>query len=402
MSNLYIWFPSVTERRNFVLKLLDVPELTERNGTKKRQEQLEDLTLHLDLLDAGKTKSPYYNLHKRYYFSRIPDWELANYKQPWDLPVVFMKGFRQLYTQNSYAFRPGKWLVLQFRGTKEAMKLYQWVVDQIPAERMGRNVPLPETYWPLQQVGWVKKALVANHPVKVATLQKAYAILRRVKKVSPELFRGKNVYLWEHLAFGFDHYGWFQQAETCLRIQAELQPKKSDAFLNLRVFLTNRGRYQEAMAAYRAGLERTPQCEYLNYNMAELATLLGRGDLAQAAINRAIEANPARGLNLYVKGELCLEKEQCEVAIEYFRHALDLSQEEKWKSLRVDCLRSTGFAYLRLNQLEQAKEALVEALSGDPNCIRTHQLLAQCYKQMGDEWLSHVHLGKIKEVINGR
>ena len=64
MSNLYIWFATVTERRDFVLQLLEIRGFAEQNGTtKKEKEQLEDLELHLDLLDAGKTKSPYYNLY---------------------------------------------------------------------------------------------------------------------------------------------------------------------------------------------------------------------------------------------------------------------------------------------------------------------------------------------------
>jgi|LSQX01.1.fsa_nt_gb hypothetical protein len=67
MSNLYIWFATVTERSDSVLQLLEMPELAEQNGTtKKEKEQLGDLKLHLELLDAGRTTSPYYNLHKRF------------------------------------------------------------------------------------------------------------------------------------------------------------------------------------------------------------------------------------------------------------------------------------------------------------------------------------------------
>lgn len=401
MGNLYIWFASVTERRDFVLQLLEIPELAEQNGTtKKEREKLEDLALHLDLLDAGKTKSPYYNLHKRYYNARISRYERQTFTQPWDLPVVFMKGLRQLYTQNSYAFRPGKWLVLQFRATKEAAKLYRWVVHQIPKERIGRSIPLPKSYFARKNVEWAKELFAPNHPIKLATLQKMYTRLLRAKVEAPELFKGKTVYLWEQLAFAFNYYGQIKQAEKCLRIQAGLQPKESDAFLNLGVLLAEGGFYAEAIAAYREGLRRTPHCEYLNYNLAQLATFLGREDLAQTAINQAILANPSRGLNLFAKGELCLEKKQYEAAAQYFRQAFALSEDENWRTLRIDCLRNLGLAYLKLDELDQAKETLTQAIALDPDCASSYRLLGECYRELGEEWLARLNLRKAQQLAN--
>ena len=87
MRNLYIWFPSSEVRRSFVLKLLEIPELTPRNGTKKAQKeyerQLESLNEHLEFLGAGKTQSPYFNLYKEYYQGNIPEWELKQLVDPW-------------------------------------------------------------------------------------------------------------------------------------------------------------------------------------------------------------------------------------------------------------------------------------------------------------------------------
>ena len=39
MSNLHIWFATVTERRAFVLELLKIPELAEQNRPKKAQKR---------------------------------------------------------------------------------------------------------------------------------------------------------------------------------------------------------------------------------------------------------------------------------------------------------------------------------------------------------------------------
>lgn len=112
-----------------------------------------------------------------------------------------------------------------------------------------------------------------------------------------------------------------------------MQPKKSDAFLNLGVFFTDKGLYESAIAAYQEGLKRTPKCEFLNYNLATLAGFLGLDALAQSALNQAMVTNPSRGLNLSTKGA-------------------------------------------PLN----------------PDSVRTHQLLVQCYKKQGEEWLARWHL----------
>lgn len=402
MGNLYIWFATATERREFVLRLLEIPRLAKRNGTKKAEKEhrklVEDLAECLALLDSGKTKSPYFNLHKRYYNGVIPTYETKQFTRPWDPPIVFMKGFRQLYTQNSYAFRPGKWLVLQFRATKEAMERYNWVLGQIPKERLGRNVPLPPSYFARKKLEWAKEFLSRKHSLTPGELQKVYSELNGVQAEYPEVFNGDDAYLWEQLAFGFNSYGQIKQAEACLRIQAGLQPTKSDSFLNLGVFLTGYGLYQSAIAAYQEGLKRAPQCEFLNYNLASLASFLGRDALAQSALNQAMIANPERGLNFFAKGALCLEKEQYEMAIKYFRQAIDLTEGEEWQSLRIDCMINEGFANLKLGKYDRAIELLQRANSLDADRTKTHELLAECYKQQGEEWFWRWHLKRVQQL----
>lgn len=253
-----------------------------------------------------------------------------------------------------------------------------------------------------RRLEWVEKMFSQNRPIQLKVLHKMYSEMAIVKSESPELFAGDRVYLWEQLAFAFNYYGQLKQAEKCLRIQAELQPDKSDAFLNLGVFLTDRGFFQEAIAAYREGLQRTPDCEFLNYNLASLAGFTGRHDLAQKAINEAMLANPSRGLNLLAKAELCLEREQYEMAVRYLEEALTKLEAEDWQSFRLDALSSLGFAYLELGRLDQAKRVLQEALALKPDCALAHELLGKCFQQLGDKWLSRVHLKAAQELTGRR
>ncbi|HBG08574.1 MAG: tetratricopeptide repeat protein [Limnochordia bacterium] len=249
-----------------------------------------------------------------------------------------------------------------------------------------------------KKLEWVESLFAQDRPLKVSVLQKMYSELFWVKNEVPELFEGDTVYLWEQLAFAFHYYGQLKQAERCLRIQAELQPDKSDAFLNLGVFLTDAGYYDAAIAAYREGLKRTPHCEFINYNLASLAAFLGRHELAQSALNEALVANPSRGLNQLAKGQLSMEREQYEPAVQYLQEALDWAREEDLPGQQLECLRSLGFAYLKLKQLDQAEKVLEEAVSLDPDCAASHELLAQCHKLQGNQWLFRQHWKRAKEL----
>ena len=110
-------------------------------------------------------------------------------------------------------------------------------------------------------------------------------------------------------------------------------------------------------------MKRTPHCEFINYNLASLAAFLGRHELAQSALNEALVANPSRGLNQLAKGQLSMEREQYEPAVQYLQEALDWAREEDLPGQQLECLRSLGFAYLKLKQLDQAEKVLEEAVS---------------------------------------
>lgn len=269
-------------------------------------------------------------------------------------------------------------------------------------ESTERNDVLQTKVEASRKLEWVEEVFSQNRPIQLKVLHKVYSELSYVKGEAPELFAGDRVYLWEQLAFAFNYYGQIKQVEKSLRNQAELQPAKSDAFLNLGVFLTDRGFYQEAIAVYKEGLERTPNCEFLNYNLANLARFTGQHKLAEKALNDAMLANPSWGLNLLAKAEHCLEQEQYEMAVQYLEEALPLLQEEEWWSWHQDCLHSMGLALLELNRPEQARGVLLEALALDADCGFCHELLGRCYKQLGEVWLSRVHLKRAKELADQR
>lgn len=396
MKNLYLWFETKEERRNFVVELLIQTE-RQRNGTEKLPKGWEDT---LTELERGTTFSPYYNLYRRYYFARVPEAKERN-AQPWDHAAVFKQGFRQLYTQKSYCHRPGNWLVIQLRNTKEARELYWWVLKRIPEERMGLNVPIPKRNRAMLKVRWVEWVFRSTEQFSMQLLLKMQDALNYAKKENPRLFRGDRAYLWERMAFAFIDHHHLKKAEECLRTQASFQPTKTDAYLNLGAFLSSYGFEQAAIKVYKEGLAIDPKCEYLNYNLGVVSQSMGKTTQAHAALNEAMLANPDRAHTYFAKAEICLESGQHEAAIGYLQKVLDVYTEGAGDSIYILTLRYLGEAYMKLEDFEKAVERLKDVVLLDPDDERTHMHLATCYTRLGDEGSSLWHSKKALQLSKG-
>ena len=397
MKNLYLWFETKEERRAFVVELLEIHTEHQRNGTETLSKEWEE---SLAELEEGKTFSPYYNLYRRYYFAKVPEEEELK-AQPWDGAAVFKQGFRQLYTQKSYCHRPGNWLVIQFRNTKEARRRYWWVLERIPKERMGTNVPLPRSSRAKLEVRWVEEVFAYTEQFTMQLLLEMQNALNYAKEENPKLFRGDKVYLWERMAFEFYNHHHLKKAEECLRTQASFQPTKTDAYLNLGAFLSGYGLEQAAIRAYKEGLAIDPHCEFLNYNLGTLYQAMGRTTQAQEALNEALLANPDRTHNYFAKGEICLEREQHAAAIGYSQKVLDLYTEEEGVSIQITSLRYMGEAYMKLEDFGKAVERLKGVVRLDPDDELSHMSLATCYTKLGDRDRSLWHSKKALQLSRG-
>jgi len=338
----------------------------------------EDLNLAIWKFEAGKTKSPWYQLHRTFYYGRVPDSDHSIL--PWSKEAVFEKGFRSIYAQESYYFRPGFWLVLKFRETKAAGEKYRWVLKQIPESRMNTNVPVPPSVMLKWKLLWVEKAL--SEVTFLTGLEGKYPgkcleYLNDIKASEPELFKkGDNVYLWERLAFAFEARGRLQDAEYCLRTQAEFQPGCADAFLNLGNFFHQRGMIQKAVAAYEEGLQENPNDEFIFSNLSSLYIEEGKKNPALKMINQAILENPTRGLNFKLKGDIHLERQEYEAAISRYSHAIKLFDGD-WKNMKIETYGLLAGIHKILGNYNAALAVLQEALSFDENNVQILVDIAQ-------------------------
>lgn|GEM_PF-472963 len=157
-------------------------------------------------------------------------------------------------------------------------------------------------------------------------LEKAMQLLEDAKSTSPEVFSGEGIHLWEDLALAFCRAGSVDKAAYCLRRQAELQPGKSDAFLNLGVLYYSVGRLLEAVGAYLEGLESTPADPYLSHNLRELLRAVGGTKALEDMLNAVIVDDPDRDECFWIRGVIRRMQGNHTAAITNFRHALCLAR----------------------------------------------------------------------------
>ena len=138
-------------------------------------------------------------------------------------------------------------------------------------------------------------------------------------------------------------------------------PDARYAHLNLMAALADAGRYEEALAAGRIGVERRPDDADGRSNLGRVLVLLERFDEAETELRTALEL-ASRHLNaLQNLGEMLRKQGRHEEAIETYRRALDVDGE------LVPAHAGLGMALFETERYEDALTALEEALALEPD-----------------------------------
>lgn len=353
MKKIYIYFKDEIERNAFLLEFLAVkPGLMAGNGkgkAKRKDDWKERAKWLLNQIDVPRKTNPYYKLNNKFYRGYIsPETDVSDPLSP---AAIFLSGIRSLYTQSSYQNRPGAWLVVDLRNTDAGRDRMSWLETNVPRERMGENVPLPDSVRYQQNIKWVREILGAVNRYKFAG--EALDYLKEIKEEQPALFEGEKVYIWEDMARLFDTMDDLNNAAYCYRTQAELMKNSSDPYLNLGYLFHSRGYIKEARDAYVKGLEINPRDEYIQYNLSLLWMENGKSQNALKNINTAILENPDRGLNYKQKGDIHLLRHEYFAAIAAYEYALGLF-DDQWEEIRTECLAQLQLAYEKTGEMETA------------------------------------------------
>ena len=375
MNNLFLWFADASDRRIFLLRLLELEALwAKKRNTHNLADQLRDLADHVQQLESGMRHSPYFDL--AFASAATP----RGTKTPWAPFSVFKQGFRRIYTLRSYRARPGRWLVLQFQPNQLGRAKHRWVIENFPAERIGLVIPLPHEQ---KAIWWLEQAerLLYKFRGKGGTvdrLQLILSLLNRVLASSPELYAGERCYLWEQLADAFFREGDLAQMENCLRAQASLQPGCSDAYLNLGYYLDRAGFKEKAISAYWEGLRVDPEDQYIIYNLAELHRDAGEQEKALEILDQAIERAQDPTILFKVKGDVLLQWGQFALSVMAYELALERLGRQL-AGFRMEIYLRLSTCHQRAGNVPKAVQALERGLAIDANNLTMlHELTRFC------------------------
>ncbi|WP_069649267.1 tetratricopeptide repeat protein [Caloranaerobacter ferrireducens] len=391
MANIYIWFKKREERRQFLKKLLERNVKTDNGNASKKQKSNEKVTVdkYLDMMEQGKTKSPYYNIYKKYYYGITHE---VKYKlSPYDPVEVFKRGFRSIYYQNSYMHRPGKWLVIKLRNTKIAYDTREWIINNIPEERIGTNVPIPkEVYskWKLEEVEKILDYIENNKLNKEKRkdiLKRCMKLLKEVLEDSQNLFKGDKIYLWEKLGYAFYNLVELKLMEECLRTQAKLQPGNADAFLNIGVFYENYGFIQKAINIYLEGLQIEPNNEYIYYNLSAMLIDEGYWDYAEKIIDESLKIKSDTEINYKLKGDISFYKKDYKMALQCYEKVFSKLKNKEIQKFILESINNYILACKELELKDKLKLIIEEVYNYDIKDANTYiQLADACINILKD------------------
>ena len=425
MANLWLWFPNAQERREYVIELLDL-ESTEKEALAEQEQCLADL-------DAGKTRSPWFCVEGDFYMNMTEKYQWQQH--PFQEYPVWEKGFRRIYTQKSYYFWLGHWLVLKLRDNMAGRLVRKKVEETFPLERIGTKVPLPrkaEMFLLLREVrGYLNSYAhwLEQGEQKPDFLRYIYKLAEEIFQSYPHLFSGDDVYIWEDMARYWEALGDLNKATRCLLNQAQLQPGKTEAWLNLGAMYYEASMYGPAAVAYLQGLRFDPDDRYIKDN---LNNILGdRFATVQALkyFDEYVEDYP-EPLNFLLAGDMLCRVRKYDAAMKRYRKGAKVAPAANRARLR--CLTGLGEIYLAKRDYAQARSAVDQALAvwpddelalelmvkllqikgtyaqlkkyarklvrAQPNSVLGHRALARCLLAQGEAEKAKQHAARVKRV----
>ncbi|MTI96562.1 MAG: hypothetical protein FH749_13995, partial [Firmicutes bacterium] len=319
-------------------------------------------------LDAGKTYSPWFGLEGQFYMNITEKLQWQHH--PFLEYPVWEKGFRRIYTQKSYCYRPGHWLVLKLRDNKAGREVRDKVKATFPEERMGTNVPMPLESEMILKLRTVKYWLhcysywqIQADP-KPNLLHGAYAAAEEILQHCPHLYIGDDVYIWEEMARYWEDLKELNNAARCLLNQAQLQPGKTEAWLNLGAMYYGASLYGPAAAAYLRGLRFDPDDCYIKHNLNNIIEDKFAVAKARVYFNQCLEEDPDP-FNFLIAGDFHCLIGKYDAAARIYRKGARVADSGNRAKLR--CLTELAEIYFAKNDYAQAEIAVDQALSVWPD-----------------------------------
>ena len=158
---------------------------------------------------------------------------------------------------------------------------------------------------------------------------------------------------------------------------------EANVHYNIGNLLSDRGRYEEAIASFDRSLAQWPGNAYAWINRGNCFDRLGRADEALASYQRAEEAHRGLWKAYKAQGIILHREKRYEEAAAVFRRGLKTDGEEAYYLLGVDLKN--------LDRLDEAIQAFEQAVRINPSYARAHTRLGEIYAGHGDTDLAREH-----------
>jgi|GEM_PF-6453578 predicted Zn-dependent protease len=244
--------------------------------------------------------------------------------------------------------------------------------------------------------------------------------------------KGNDAYLWEEMAWYWEGCGEIHKAIRCLMVQAQLQPGKTDAWLNLGAVYGQQKMWGQAVETYLRGLRFDPEDRYIRSNLNQILADKNATDVALEYLDTVAAKHPDP-FNLLIAGDLYeMLGMNKEAVARYARGArkagpdnraglrcltglvkifLEAQEYEKarpvveqtlacWKDDKI-CLEQAVELYSAEEEVVKLKKYALRLVRKYPSSVAGHQALARCYLAEGDVVRAKEHVTRARK-LQGR
>jgi tetratricopeptide (TPR) repeat protein len=304
---------------------------------------------------------------------------------------------KSLKLQNHHNRMPGYWITVDFQKNLRGAHLLHHINGLLPQYRFGENVFYPDTEMSSKELekGWIEKyrfeegALEETSrlffqeirtQLKEGRAGNAFTGVLLLLRLNPFFLRKyRRHYIFEDLAYHFEHAGNLGKAIRCFKLQAKIKPDSAEPALNISSFYIMNGMEEKAMQLLKKAIKKHPSNQYLMSNLIIAMCNLDLYDAAIQHLKKTLEKDLQNGFYWKLLGDIFYEVEENSAAIRCYKKAIKGKFKVKSEELKADLHSGIAACYYEEGSFKKALEHYHLVLGIYPDDHYTLISLAQLY-----------------------
>ncbi|QXM06217.1 tetratricopeptide repeat protein [Crassaminicella indica] len=281
-------------------------------------------------------------------------------------------GVKDISFHNKYKKIPGYWIRIELKDSQESDTIKRRIDKEIPLFWREEHLFFPQKL--MSQRAMEKMWIQKYNLLKEGYSSDAWKIFLKEGKSHLEdgrvdiaraafmciyrnnpffLKKYKRYYVFEDIAYYYETKGELHKSIKCLKVQASLQPRSSEAYLNMSNFLLLNGLEEEAIEVCKRGLMIEPDDEYLINNLLIAYVNCEYFDRALSFLEDRIKKYPDVSRYWKFMGDIFCQIGKDTAAIICYQKTLDMNDEDVLEA-KQDIYYSLGICYHQICEYEKA------------------------------------------------